>query len=617
MDCFGLKKFLGRNCCFCGSDDASLTDEGVYPNGKENAAYATEESDYAASETYTGSDAHRDGAENPAYTGEEDSTRGSEINTNYSGDKIVQQQPKLLSDVRFDRQISDVSDFNFNTNEKGLTEMVLEEIEKSFSHDQGQNIQEQQDVSQQDQSTSNEYDDEISSPERRATPASDNATWRSKLIDDLNDDIEFEDISSDEEVTDATTRERGEIRDSSSSYDESPKLPSFTVDIPTKLAPRKTIICEGQPVVVDLGSYEIKAGFAGEYLPAFEYRTVIGNWGSHLGEGFQNKLDDTFFGDEAMSKHTMITRRYPIQGGEVTDWKDLEKMLDYTFSKLLEIDAKDHPVLITEPSTINKRQRERKLEIIMESLHCRMVQFKQQAVLSSLSAGKDISLVVSSGHGYTEVVPVYYGYALNHAVQRMNVGGKHVTEYLSRLLLEERGANFTSATDQLILESIKHRYAQVLPDESFESKHWTKQVSYELPDGEILQLGRELHRCTDPLFQPGLIGQDGDGGVDTLIRESLKSVDSDIHQQMKSTVLLSGGNSCLRGFKEHLHEKLLLDDGSKSSKTNWKIDSCENLKTCAWLGGSLYADNDSFRQSAVTDDAYFEYGPSIIHRTCL
>ena len=58
----------------------------------------------------------------------------------------------------------------------------------------------------------------------------------------------------------------------------------------------------------------------------------------------------------------------------------------------------------------------------MESLHCPMARFQSQAVLSALAAGSDVALVVNSGHSCTEIVPVYHGHAVHHAVQQVSRG---------------------------------------------------------------------------------------------------------------------------------------------------------------------------------------------------
>ena len=47
-------------------------------------------------------------------------------------------------------------------------------------------------------------------------------------------------------------------------------------------------------------------------------------------------------------------------------------------------------------------------------------------------------------------------------------------------------------------------------DENFPTEAWSKMIHHELPDGGILELGAEIHKCTEPLYKPDLIG-DNDG----------------------------------------------------------------------------------------------------------
>lgn len=88
---------------------------------------------------------------------------------------------------------------------------------------------------------------------------------------------------------------------------------------------------------------------------------------------------------------------------------------------------------------------------------------------------------------------------------------------------------------------------------------------------------------------------------------------------MKSSVLLTGGNSGLKGFKTQLSEKLRNGEKKKEGKKSkpWCVTKCDNIINSTWIGGSVYADRDDFRDSCITDDMYFECGQSIVHRMCL
>ncbi len=75
--------------------------------------------------------------------------------------------------------------------------------------------------------------------------------------------------------------------------------------------------------------------------------------------------------------------------------------------------------------------------------------------------------MLESGEGITQVVPVYNGYKLEYAVEKINFGGVDVSNYL-KLLLRKNGVYMYSTSESQILKEMKESVCQFGDIEAFE-----------------------------------------------------------------------------------------------------------------------------------------------------
>eukprot|EP01126_Amoeba_proteus_P043832 TRINITY_DN4832_c0_g2_i3.p1 TRINITY_DN4832_c0_g2~~TRINITY_DN4832_c0_g2_i3.p1 ORF type:complete len:322 (-),score=61.36 TRINITY_DN4832_c0_g2_i3:704-1669(-) len=165
-----------------------------------------------------------------------------------------------------------------------------------------------------------------------------------------------------------------------------------------------------QVVIIDIGSQSTKAGWAAERKPTVIFPSVDGG-------------------------------NYPVVRGVVTNWKGWENLCRKAFDEL-KTDPSLYPVIVcVAPKTPNVHKSEI-ANILFRNLKVPSILIASTSYCGLCSTDALAGCVVNVGAGIVHVVPYYEGLLIGHAVQRLDVSGQDIIDYVVQSCLA-RGFSVT------------------------------------------------------------------------------------------------------------------------------------------------------------------------------
>lgn len=376
-----------------------------------------------------------------------------------------------------------------------------------------------------------------------------------------------------------------------------------------------------ESIIIDNGSNTCKAGFSSDDMPRVEIPTVIGKPIS-LGEEDvkdeeENQLD-IFVGEEAISKGGILDLLYPINNSIIENFDTMKKVWNHIFYNELLAETKSYPVIVSESPFAPYSSKLEMARVLFEELNVERLYITNTSTLALYANGRTTGIVVDVGHKMTSCVPIYEGFVLNHAVNKIELGGYHLTNYLSTLINSNlpEDQHFVNQNQISMINELKEKICVVAEDYDSEFKRLqdTKKVdSYIFPEGggKEIKYSAEKFQCPELLFQPNLFGKDS-SGIHELCFKAINRCDADIIKDLFFNTVLCGGSTLFMKIQSRFKKEL--QSLAPTGKTV-NIIAPPERKYSAWLGGSIIACLENFGKTMfVSRKEYNDNGADVIYK---
>ncbi|KAK0644373.1 actin family [Cercophora newfieldiana] len=415
-------------------------------------------------------------------------------------------------------------------------------------------------------------------------------------------------------------------------------------------------------LVIDNGANTIKAGFASETNEPRIIPNCIA----------RDRHRKTFVGSELdkCKDFGEIAFRRPVEKGYIVNWEAQKEIWDREFFD-------DKAPQKCDPSDTRLVLAEHSNSLPALQSHCDQMVFEEfgftsyyrgpgpafnayndvQAIFKTHRADDaiveypaEVMLLVDSGYSHTTVTPILQGRPLHQAVRRLDVGGKLMTNYLTRLLSVR---HFDMRNDTYVVNEMKETACYVSMDFKGDLEKTWKGTrgerkpeylsgagiakDYVLPDShtrfhgevreyepgvsakarkggpsteDILTLRNERFVVPELLFHPSDIGM-RQPGLGDLVMQSLSVLPIGLWPGLLANIVVVGGNALFDNFILRLQTEVL---ERVPDACIVRVARPDNPIVSTWTGAANFARHEHAERLAVTKQEYEEYGSAWVAR---
>ncbi|KAJ9095126.1 Actin- protein 4 [Naganishia cerealis] len=439
-------------------------------------------------------------------------------------------------------------------------------------------------------------------------------------------------------------------------------------------------------IVLDPGSYYTRIGYAGDDFPKITTPSFFAIGPDPPKKGKRTRI----FGEAIGVPRSNYEVKPIIKDSLIVDWDAAIEQYKYYFEDVLKINYKEQPILIVEPVWATTEYRQKVVEEFFANFDFPALYLAKSPTCISFQQGRANCLVVDIGHDSVSITPVidgmsllrnttkthYAGAFLNAQIQDMlnkkypnlDLCAKYLVrdrtptkypeeaKYTQRQLPDNITDSFYEYQQLALWHEIKETMLEV-PEKKLASdretyKDETHKRSFELPLGQLIELGIERFELADSLFDPKsypLRDQDkfpptnGEVSIKTmyddyrpvkrtkrtessqsspppeeeeavtirglsqLVAHTLTSVDIDLRASMAHNIIISGGTSLITQLTERIQADLSNTNPGLKVRLH-AVGSSAERSSQSWIGGSVLSSLGTFHQMWVTKEEYQQAG---------